>query len=206
MLNGVPTGNVTLQFTGPGVNARATISDVKDQEVIRITVRVSGSQAIVNVMDRHNPQNGVEVEGVITSINTGARTLVVNGRTISVPINAAIRHGDRGLAFTDLKVGQRVHVKGTADGSTVVASEVKLQDENETEQAEAEGTVSALSGGCPMLMFMVKLTKVTTSAGTQFRGASCSGVANGVKVEVRGTRQTDGSIAATGVTIDHDND
>ena len=208
LLNGVPAGDVTLQFTGPGVNARATISGVQDREEIRIVVNVSGSQATVNITDRHKPPSGAELEGLIASTNTSAQTLVVNGMTVSVPSSAVIRHGNKTFTFTDLKVGQRVHVKGTQNGSAIVASEIKVQDEKppETEEAEVEGTVSALSGSCPSLTFMVGTTKVTTSASTQFKATLCSQVTNGVKAEVKGIGQADGSIAATRVAVDREDD
>ncbi len=163
---------------------------------------------MVNVTDREKPAPGTELEDLIASINLGARTLFVNGTTVSVPANAVIRHGDTPFALADLKVGQRVHVKGTISGSTVVASEVMLQDENpnppghDEGETNAEDTVSALSGACPSLTFTVHSTRVTTSASTQFIKSPCGQVTNGVKVEVEGTRQTDGSIKATTVQVD----
>ena len=208
VLNGVPSGNVELHFTGPGIDARATVTDVSDGEEIRIVVTVHGSNAAVNVTDRRRPGNTRDIEGLIASINLTARTLVVNGTTVSVPTAAIIRHGNQTLSFSQLKVGQRVHVRGTLTGSTVVASEVKLQDENPPgrEEAEVEGTVSARSGSCPIVTFTVTTTKVSTDAATQFKRGSCASIVNGVKVEVEGARQADGSIRATRVEIDNDRD
>ena len=208
VLNRVPAGNIELRFTGAGVDDRDTIADVADEEQIHIVVNVRGSRAIVNVTDREKPAHGTELEGLIASINLGARTLVVNGTTVSVPANAVIRHGDTPFTLGDLKVGQRVHVKGSLSGSTLLASEVKLQDENQKPpghdegEAEAEGAVSALGGACPSLTFTVHSTRVTTSASTKFVKSTCGLVTNGTKVEVKGTRQTDGSIKATTVQVD----
>ena len=210
VLNGVPAGNVELRFTGPGVDARSNVADIAEGEQIRIVVTVQGSNAAVNVTDRKKPENGKEIEGLITEINLAARTIVVNGTTISVPTDSIIRHGNTTLALSQLKNGQRVHVKGTVSGSMVVASEVKLQDENENdddrEEAEVEGTVSAKTGTCPALTFMVKTTKVTTDGSTQFKGGACAAIANGKKVEVEGTRQADASIKAKTVELDSDKD
>lgn len=203
LLKGVPAGNVELRFTGGTVDDRDTIADVADEEQIHIVVNISGSRAIVNVIGREKPAHGTELEGLIASINLGARTLIVNGTTVNVPANAVIRHGDRPFTLADLKVGQRVHVKGSTSGSAVVASEVLLQDENAHEtEAEAEGIVSVLGGACPSLTFTVHSTRVTTSASTRFVKSTCSQVTNGTKVEVDGTRQTDGSIKATTVQVD----
>src|SRR5205814_4270138 len=121
-----------------------------------------------------------------------------------VPSSAVIRGGNKAFTFTDLKVDQRVHVQGMQNGSAIVASEVKVEDEKspETEEGEVEGTVSALSGSCPSLTFVVGTTKVTTSASTQRKETLCSEVTNGVKEEVNGIGQADGSIAARRVEIE----
>ena len=203
-LNGVPAGNIELHFGGAGVDDRTTIADVADNEQIHIDVTVTGARAIVNVTDRKKPANGVELEGLIASINLGGRTLVVNGTTVSVPATATIRHGDTTFSLADLRVGQRVHVTGTTSGSTIVASEVKLQDENpkppDDDEAEAEGTVSGLGGTCPALTFTVHSTRVSTNASTQFLKGTCGQLKNGTKVEVEGARLSDGSITAAKVT------
>ena len=208
VLNGVPAGNAELRFSGPGVDARSTLADVGEGEQIRIVVTVQGSNAAVNVIDRKKPDDGKEIEGLIASINLAARTIVVNGTTIGVPTDSIIRHGNTTLTLSQLKTGQRVHVRGTVSGSMVVASEVKLQDENENdrEDSEAEGAVSGKAGTCPVLTFMVKTTKVMTDASTEFKGGACTAIANGTKVEVEGTRQADGSIKAKKVQIDSDKD
>ncbi len=204
-LNGVPAGNIELHINGPGVDDRTTIADVGDVEQIHIVVTISGSRAVVTVTDREK-RNGVELEGLIASINLGARTLVVNGTTVSVPAAATIRHGDTRFNLADLRVGQRVHVKGTTSGSTIVASEVLLQDENpkppDKDEAEAEGTVSGLGGTCPSLTFTVHSTRVSTNASTQFLKGTCSQLKNGTNVEIDGARQSDGSIVAAKVQID----
>jgi hypothetical protein len=206
ILNGVPAGNIELHFSGAGVDDRTTIADVADDEQIHIVVTVSGSRAVVSVTDREKPAKGVELEGLIASINLGARTLVVNGTTVSVPAAATIRHGDTRFNLADLKVGQRVHVKGTASGSTVVASDVMVQDENpkppDEGETEAEGTVSGLGGTCPSLVFTVHSTRVSTTASTQFVKGTCGQLTNGTSVEVEGARQSDGSITAAKVRFD----
>jgi hypothetical protein len=198
-LNGVPAGNIELHFGGAGVDDRATIADVADNEQIHIDVTVTGARAVVSVTDRKKPANGVELEGLIASINLGGRTLVVNGTTVSVPATATIRHGDTTFSLADLRVGQRVHVTGTTSGSTIVASEVKLQDENpkppDDAEAEADGT-------CPALTFTVNSTRVSTNASTQFLKGTCGQLKNGTKVEVEGARLSDGSITAAKVTGD----
>ena len=161
---------------------------------------------------------GVDVNGRITAIDAIARTLLVGTHRVSVPMTATIRHGSRTLAFTALKVGDHVEVKGTLNATGVlVASEVKVEqggkddgEDNDLHAVELSGAVSALDGSCPALTFTVgktvgmtvETTKVATTAATTFRGITCAAIANATVVEVKGTRQADGSVVATRVSVD----
>ena len=59
--------------------------------------------------------------------------------------------------------------------------------------------MSGLTGTCPTLSFTVQATKVTTTASTTFKDITCAAVANGAAVEVKGAKQTDGSVVASKV-------
>jgi hypothetical protein len=73
-----------------------------------------------------NPVTGkVELEGLITAI--AGTSITVSGRAVVVPAGAVIRHGSRAVAFAALRVGDRVHVRANAQGSTLEATEVKVQ-------------------------------------------------------------------------------
>jgi hypothetical protein len=63
------------------------------------------------------------------------------------------------------------------------------------------GRVAAVSGSCPALTFAVSDVTVTTNASTSVSGGTCAQIANGVQVEVTGTRQADRSIAASKIVI-----
>jgi len=128
--------------------------------------------------------------------------------TIKTTAATIIRHGNRTFQFTDLKVGDHIQAKGTRDGTTLTATEIKVEnDDNDDEdnnknEADVEGVVSASTGTCPSVTFMVNTTKVISSSATSFRDGSCADATkNGATVEVTGTRQTDGSIAATRVEL-----
>jgi len=56
--------------------------------------------------------------------------------------------------------------------------------------------VSGKSGTCPSLTFSVSSTGVTTNASTKFEATTCTGVANGDSVEVKGGKQSNGSVLA----------
>lgn len=76
----------------------------------------------------------VEIEGLISA--KSGDSITVNAQIVTVPFTCVIRHGNTQFQFSDLKVGDRVHVKGirttTGTGSTattkIEASEVKLQN------------------------------------------------------------------------------
>jgi hypothetical protein len=206
-LTGVPGGNVEIQFTSPSGTAKITLSGVSSSDRIEITVSLNGNNARVDAEHRHRDDNGVEANGRITAVDTSARTLRVGTTQVRVPPTAVIRHGSRVLAFADLHVGDHVEVKGTVESGVLVASEVKVEQDDDDDgrddanEVELKGTVSALSGTCPSLTFTIQNTKVVTSASTSFREVTCAAIAGGtVKVvEVKGTRRSDGSVAATRV-------
>jgi hypothetical protein len=130
-----------------------------------------------------------------------ADTLTVNGITVAGGPGVVIRHGNRTLTMADIQVGDHIQARGTMEGTTLVATEIKVEDtgnDNDENEAELRGTVSAFSGAatCPAATFMIGTTKVTTSATTVFDDVTCATLANGAIVEVEGTKQADGSILA----------
>jgi hypothetical protein len=204
-LTGVPGGNVELEFTGPAANAKITLSGVSTSDRIDIRVTINGNNARVESENRRRDENHAEVEGMITARDVSARTLRVGTKEVNVPATAVIRRGDRRLAFADLQVGDRVEVKGKMNGAVLVADEVKVEEDDdddeddERNEAEVNGAVSSLTGTCPALNFTVQGKKVVTTMSTSFRDIACTAIRNGTVVEVKGTRQADGSIAATRV-------
>jgi Domain of unknown function (DUF5666) len=105
-------------------------------------------------------------------------------------------HSNTTKAFADLKNGATVEVKGVQRTGFVQASRIKLEDEDEVDEVKIEGTLGAVSGTCPAIASTVATTTFTTSASTRFDDA-CAGFKSGDNVEVRGTMQSDGSLAAT---------
>jgi hypothetical protein len=92
-----------------------------------------------------NPVTGkVEIEGLITAI--AGTSITVNGQVVSVPAGTVIRHGSRAVAFTELSIGDRVHVKALRQGTGLEATEVKLQnsgpgDDDDDGVEDGAGTV-----------------------------------------------------------------
>lgn len=201
VLKGVPSGRVELVFSGSGTEARVTLDDVADFEEIHITVRVSGTSAELDEKKREAGDK-VEIEGKIAAINPAVRSLKVGNTDVMVPAGTPIRHGSSEVALADLSVGDRVHVKGTKTGTTVTASSISAQTKPKEDDFETEGGASDISGTCPAITFRLGSLRVTATASTQFEGQGCSGIADGIRVKVKGRKQTDGSVSASRVKVE----
>jgi hypothetical protein len=212
-LNNVPSGTVVLNFSAPNSNATVTLQGVGAGDRVQITVTVNGNNAHID-SEHHN--NG-EISARITSIDSGNSSFQAGNLTIKTTSSTVIRHGSKTVAFSDLKIGDHVQVRGTRDGSTVTASEIKVEqagqggdadddDDNEDNDqgAEVEGRVSNLgSSSCPGITFMIGSTKVTADQNTTYgKGTSCSAIKNDLKVDVKGTKQNDGSVLASRISLD----
>jgi hypothetical protein len=220
-LNGVPPGTVQLRFQGRGADATVTISGVEADDRLNIVVTLNGSSARLDTNEKtsggkgNGNGNGVDVNGRIDSINNAARTVSVNGTTVLVTSSTVIRHGNQTFAFSDLRVGDHIQVKGARNGSMVTASEIKVEqggngddgddDDNEdVDRTQLRGTVSLLIGLCPGLTMTVSGTQVVTNAATQFVDITCNTLRNDMRVVVDGIRRNDGSVLAT--KIDREDD
>jgi len=99
--------------------------------------------------------------------------------------------------------GGKAEVRGAKqpDGS-IKATRVSVRKVLQPEPTELEGTISGLAGACPAVTFTIGMTKVSTDSTTKFPGGTCRQLANGGKVEVKGSKQPDGSIKAAEVRLD----
>ena len=214
-LRGVPGGHVELHFSGRSTDARLSLDNVADHDAIEIVVRVNGTTAEIEDNHRQGADNRVEIEGTVADVNTTAGTLRIRDTVVTVPATATIRHGSTTMKLSDIRVGDRIHVKGMTTGTTTVASEVEVQnehdgdddhggntgpnpgpgngdddDDNGVGRVEVTGTVAARAGTCPSLTFTVGSASVSTSSSTEFKDVSCAALKNGDRVEVKGSRQS----------------
>ena len=159
-----------------------------------------------------------KVVGFVTA--TGAESLTVGGITVTATAATRIHHGNRVLTLADIHVGDHVQAYGVMTGTTLAATEIKVEDtgnDNDDDDhgpgTEVEGVVSGLgtqpNAGCTAapagLTFTVGTTPATTvktNASTVFDDVTCANLANGNIVEVEGALQTDGSILATKVELE----
>ena len=143
-----------------------------------------------------------ELKGTVSGISSDSGCPV---RTFTLNTTPATTvKTDASTVFEDvtcsLANGAIVEVEGIrqADGS-ILAKKVEAEDGPD----EVEGKISELSGtgSCPALTFKVGTTTVTTSASTTFSGVTCAALANGTEIEVEGTKQANGSIAAASLKL-----
>jgi len=203
-LQNVPTGRIDLHFTGAGVDAHLELDDVAEHQTITIAVRVTPTAAELENHEREDPNHNAEVEGRVASI--AGSTLTVGTRAVNVSATTRIVHGDTVLTMASIHVGDRIHVHGTVNGSAIDAAKIEVENGQATpgrgdEQNEVEisGSISNKSGACPALTFTVGSMQVVTNASTEFKDAACTALANSMTVEVKGTKQSTGSVLATRV-------
>jgi hypothetical protein len=216
VLTDVPVGNIQLRFSGAGTDAVLTINGVGNEHV-QLVVKLEGSTAKLESFNRIQAGNTAELEGLITSISYGDRSMRVANVEVKVK-DVPVRHGSTIVPFNDVMIGQRVHVKGTMENNHVVAIEVLLQNVNpppvvnpppappnpgpsdgdDGPRVEFRGFLSGFGGigSCPSVSFTVDGRAVTASSATSFRHGPCEHLENGTWVEVNGLRQGNGTVLA----------
>jgi hypothetical protein len=66
---------------------------------------------------------------------------------------------------------------------------------------EVSGSISSLAGHCPEISFSIGRTHVSADASTDYRGGGCHDLRNKKKVSVTGTRDSDGTVRASRITL-----
>ena len=84
-----------------------------------------GDDGADNDADKSKSGHEDKVSGFVTAVGTD--TIVVRGVTVKLTTDTIIRHGNRTLAIGDIHVGNHAQARGTLDGTTLVASEVKVE-------------------------------------------------------------------------------
>ena len=169
----------------------------------------------------NDDQDTQEIEGLVTAIppTTSVGQFRVGSTTIVTAAGTTFTLNDHTGLFADIAVGVRVHVKGTINIATgaVAARVVMIQNtvvtpspsaasddggDHEAENTvEVRGALTAASGACPALRLTLGSTVVTTSAATRF-DVACATLVVGRSVEVKGTRNADGTISALRIARD----
>lgn len=141
-------------------------------------------------------RDDVEIEGRITRF-ASPQDFSVDG----VPVDA------RGATFEDgtagLVVGARVEVEGRSVGGTIVAREVEIEsdDDSDGRRFELEGRISALDATA--LTFVVRGVTVSYAGTPRFEGGTAADLALNRRVAVKGTLAADRTrLQATSIHVE----
>lgn len=141
---------------------------------------------------------------ISTTINGSGQFTLSGVPAGTVQLKFAGSGVDATVTLSSVTATDRIEITVTVTGGNArVESERRGRGHGED---EVKGAVSGLTGTCPALTFTVQNTRVTTSSTTAFDDTTCARVANGMRVEVKGARQTDGSVVASRVEADDDDD
>jgi len=136
---GVPTGDVQLRFTGPGLDATLTVKDVKQGDRIDIKVRVTDSSVRIDAEKRdtsgenenddedENSNNGNDVRGVVSGLAGSCPNITFTVSGTLVKAGDATRYEDG--SCSRVRNSAKVEVTGQrqSDGS-LRAARIELDD------------------------------------------------------------------------------
>jgi hypothetical protein len=201
---------------------RLGLSDIKVGDHVNVEARVNTDGTFtalrIEVQNGNGGGNGngnhtAELTGLITSISSASISVTpTGGKAVVVNISSTtiIRHGSTTLHLADLKTGNLVEVQGqlNTDGA-ISATLIQVEDVVNThpEPVEVDGTVTAVSSTSLTVnaeghSVVIGLTSSTVVKNGDHTG-SLSDLKTGQHVEVSANRQTDGTLVATQVRIDH---
>lgn len=150
--------------------------------------------------DDGDQDESASIHGELTA-KTGSipqLTLTVGGTRVLTTAETTVKRRGDVQTLAALQLGQTLHVVGErkADAS-LVARKIEINDDEEDGAFEIEGPAGGLTGTCPAIRFTVNGFSIRATTSTVFEDGPCSGIKSGTKVEVKGTRNADGSVTAT---------
>lgn len=178
---------------------------------------LSGSGATIT--GRVNGGNALTSPSWSTASSSQAAAATLTVSVVGTNITTTV-DGNGQFTLTNVPAGTvRIQFTGPGTNATITLSglnsgehidiTVTLRGNNasvDSQSVEAEGKVSNLTGKCPLLTFVVRNRTVHTNGSTSFKDGPCSAIQNNTEVDVKGQRQSDGSIMATKVEIDEDDE
>jgi hypothetical protein len=201
-------GDSSTTFFGDGSKS-VTFGDLKNGSRVEVKGEQRNGFVFANSIhindagtDDNNQDQSASIEGTLKNI-AGSKptlTLTVDTTTVTTTGSTVVKRRGDVQTLDNLKVGQTIHVIGTRQSdSSIVAREIDIDDDATGGEFEIEGALGGLAGTCPSVSFVVNGYSITTSSSTTFDGGSCASLKSGTNVDVKGTKQADGSIAATSV-------
>jgi hypothetical protein len=141
-----------------------------------------------------------EVHGVASAVSATGFTLTVSpgGATYTVTLGSGV------TLPSGLANGSLVEVKAATQptGSSLVASSVKLDDDDRLGEAQQEAEIEGIVTSGSSSSFVIDHRTITTSASTKWVGGAPGDLAVGVKVEAEGRLDASGVLAASRVSFE----
>jgi len=180
-------------------DAAATFADLVLGTPVEVegTLNADGSVTASEIsIEDKNEAERIAFVGTLTQI--AGNTLTVGGRTVNVGSATVIVKGDMILTLADLKVGDRVLVRGTVQADmSVNATRIRVlpREDEQEEEMHVTGQVTAVGAST----FTIGDTVITTDARTEFEGSGLHSLADlkvGDFAMAEVNRQADGSLLA----------
>lgn len=206
-LTGVPSGDINLRFSSQTVNGTIPLADVQQNQTIDLMVSVSATTVELEAQARVMGGD-TELEGRIEAFPdaTAADDLIVAGKTVLTDDATVVYLGNTSGEFDDLQIGWRVHVKGNAAGSDVLATSILVQNVNADIPFPINGIIEHLTGTEDDFEFMIGRHLIRGDAATEYFGNTVfADVADGEFAEVK-TWLRDGYFYAFRLHIETDDE
>lgn len=138
---GVP-GNAVLHFSraADGIDAVANVTGASMAVELSAKAAVSGRRRSAPVAPL------LQFEGTVNSVTSDTLVVATSFKTdvtVKLTADTVIRKGQTTLTPADLKKGDRIHVKTSLKDTVYTATEVILQDDNQTETGDDGQSVTA---------------------------------------------------------------
>jgi len=191
----------------------ATLADLVTGQRVEVEATVSGTTTTAVIIHAEVPemeQPEAEVQGAVSAVGTDSITVTTSGQgdvTVTVDANTRIRKDGQTIAIGDIQTGDAVEAKGTrVDAQTILASEITVESQTETEEAEVQGTVSAVgTDSITVTTSGQGDVTVNVDANTRIRKddrtIAIGDIQKGDSVEAKGTRVDDHTILASEIEV-----
>ncbi|MBL0726476.1 DUF5666 domain-containing protein [Piscinibacter sp. HJYY11] len=176
-------GTATIDYSTVAPQALPTLSNGLRVRVTLNTTPVSGRWVATSVRTSQYsfPDNSeAKVEGFVSSFTSRSDFLVAGVRVDASAPGLIVRHG----TVADLANGVRVRIEGEMRAGVLVADVLDFK-RGRREEFELHGPVETLSVGSQTLV--LRGMTVRWDGDTRFTGGRVSDLAEGVRVEVRGS-------------------
>lgn len=161
---------------------------VNQQVEVRGTLTVNGTTlSVVAKSIEVEDGNEGEGEGRVTAVTGTCPDLTITVDGITVKLDALTRYVPAGASCSLIKVGTKLKVKAVpAPGGGFRARTVEIKGQRNF--GEGESRITAVTGACPDVTIAFGRTEVLVNASTVFVGGTCSDLAVGSVVQVKGFR------------------